>query len=139
VSRYPAPTRAHHQKFCEIDGWRPVRDATGQTRHHVTYERDLSDGRLLRTRISHPVGSGTYGVTLWKHILRDQLEVSEEEFWDCVSRGIRPVRAGDAAIPSARPLPLSLVKALLAAGFPVPRLEGLTEEEARDWLRENRA
>jgi hypothetical protein len=46
--------------------------------HHVTYELDLPDGRILRTRISHPPGRTTYGPSsLWAHVPRDQLQVSE--------------------------------------------------------------
>ena len=58
--KHPAPTRADHRRFCAVEGWRVVRDATGRkARHHVTLELELEDGRTLRTRISHPVGADT--------------------------------------------------------------------------------
>ena len=53
---WPQSTRQDHEKFCGAEGWGLVRDARGRTgTHHVTYELGLPDGRVLRTRISHPV------------------------------------------------------------------------------------
>jgi hypothetical protein len=109
---WPQPTRQDHGKFCDIEGWTPVRDARGRTgTHHVTYELILPDGRVLRTRISHPVDRSTYGSSLWSHILRDQLGVSEEEFWACVRDGVRPDRGAPEAPPEA--LPADLVHLLI--------------------------
>lgn len=113
-----------------------VRDATGRkARHHVTYELELADGRMLRRRISHPVGADTYGPSLWSHILRDQLDVTQDEFWLCVDDGVLPERSAPAAIVIKKPLPLSLVKALVAAGISAEQLEGLSEAEARALLK----
>jgi len=85
VSDWPTPARADHAKFCENEGWRVVRDARGRTgTHHLTYELDLPDGRTLRTRVSHPSDRTDYGPSIWSHILRDQLAVTEAEFWACV-------------------------------------------------------
>lgn len=90
---YPAPTRADHQKFCEQEGWIRVRTAKGKAgTHHITYELTLPDGRVLRTRISHPPDRSTYGVRMWGHMLRDQLDVTEQEFWQCVRDGSKPDR-----------------------------------------------
>lgn len=75
---WPQLTRKDHETFCQVEEWRRVRDARGRTgTHHVTYELDLIDGRILRTRISHPVDRGSYGRSMWKRILRDQLEIDE--------------------------------------------------------------
>lgn len=91
---WPAPTRADHEKFCHAEGWTLVRRATGaKVRHHLTFELPLSDGRILRTRISRPPDRSTYGRGLWSHILRDQLDVTEDEFWACVQDGARPRRS----------------------------------------------
>lgn len=88
------PTRADHAEFCRREGWEQVRSARGKRGgHHITYELSLPDGRRLRTRISHPPGRIDYGPGLWSHILRDQLQVSESEFWDCVENGIKPARS----------------------------------------------
>lgn len=49
------------------------------------------DGRVLRTRVSHPVDRTDYGKSLWSHILRDQLEVSEAQFWECVCQPLNRI------------------------------------------------
>lgn len=90
---WPAPTRADHDKFCRVEDWTPVRDATGRTgTHHVTYELALPDGRILRTRISHPPNRSTYGPAIWAHILRDQLDVDAASFWAAVRDSVVPHR-----------------------------------------------
>lgn len=93
MSKHPAPTRADHDGFCKVENWTPVSDAKGRAAgHHVTYELELPDGRILRTRVSHPVNRDTYGPSIWAHILRDQLVVTADEFWKCVKNGIAPDR-----------------------------------------------
>lgn len=117
----PAPTRADHDKFCRIEGWTRLRDATGRTgTHHITYEFTLPDGRILRTRISHPPNRSTYGRGLWAHILRDQLDVDEATFWAVVRDGVVPQRG--AAPEPAETLPAELALLLL-------NRVGLTREE----------
>jgi hypothetical protein len=133
---WPQPTRSDHDKFCDIEGWTPVRDARGRTgTHHVTYELDLPDGRVLRTRLwrsfrsqasrkPQPVDRSTYGASLWGHILRDQLGVSEAEFWRCVRDRVKPAR-GVPELP-ADALPADLVHLLITrvglADFEVARM-----------------
>lgn len=109
---WPAPTRKDHEAFCVTEGWQSVRDAHGRTgTHHVTYELHLRDGRILRTRISHPVNRDSYGPQMWSHILRDQLDVDQEAFWACVQDGIKPGRGG--LEPPAESLPADLVHLLI--------------------------
>lgn len=109
---WPQPTRADHDQFCKVESWRRVRDAQGRTgTHHVTYELDLPDGRVLRTRISHPPDRTDYGPSLWRHILRDQLHVDQEQFWACVRDGVVPDRGTPTAPEHA--LPADLVHLLL--------------------------
>jgi hypothetical protein len=125
---WPQPTRADHERFCRTEGWRRVRNARGRTgTHHVTFELDLPDGRVLRTRISHPVDRTDYGPALWRHIVSDQLQVTEEQFWACVLDGIRPPR--DAPIPTAPSLPADLVHLLMTKVH-------LTEAEIATMTRE---
>jgi hypothetical protein len=110
---WPTPTRQDHQKFCEIEGWEPVRTARGRTgTDHLTYELALPDGRILRTRISHPPDRSTCGPGIWSHILRDQLDVTEDGFWDCVRNGVKPAR-GRPERPAADPIPAEVVHMLL--------------------------
>jgi hypothetical protein len=120
---WPEATRADHERFCLAEGWGRVRDAKGRTgTHHVTYELSLPDGRVLRTRISHPPDRTAYGPSLWAHVLRDQLKVDQETFWACVREGRRPDR-GVPAVPKEA-LPADLVHLLLTR-------VGLTEDEVR--------
>lgn len=107
-----AGSRRDHERFCRTEGWAEVRNARGKTvRHHATYELVLPDGTTLRTRISRPPDGETYGPALWDHVLRDQLQVSEEAFWACVDDGVRPPRSS-AAEPPPTALPLGLVHQL---------------------------
>jgi hypothetical protein len=109
---WPAPTRKDHEAFCKIEGWQPVRDATGRTgTHPVTYELQLHDGRILRTRISHPVNRDSYGQDMWSHILRDQLDVDQAAFWACVQNQIKPDRG--IPEPPAEALPADLANLLI--------------------------
>jgi hypothetical protein len=124
---WPAPTRADHEKFCQAEGWQPVRDARDRTgTHHVTYELVIHDGRILRTRISHPVDRSGYGPNMWSHILRDQLDVDQATFWACVGDGIKPNRGAPESPAGA--LPADLVNLLL-------RRVGLSEAEVAAMTR----
>jgi len=121
LSKYPAASRADHERYCAIGVWTKVRNARGKTgTHHVTYELALPDGRVLRTRISHPPNRTTYGAALWAHILRDQLEVSEEEFWKCLETGTPPDRGEE--VEKREALPADLIFQLVHR-FRVPEQE----------------
>ncbi len=127
-----AGTRADHDRFCLTEKWDVVRDARGRAvGHHVTYELQLFDGRVLRTRISRPADKTTYGPTLWKAILRDQLDVTEDEFWACVRNGRIPERGQGAEASPKAALPAGLVYQLIhVAVVPEAQVRGLTLEEA---------
>lgn len=127
---WPAPTRADHQRFCLNEGWREVRNARGKTgTHHLTYELELVDGRILRTRISHPPGRETYGANIWGHILRDQLDVSEEDFWACVRDSVRPQRGVPQA--PAEALPLEIAHLLVnRVGLSEAEVAAMTKDQA---------
>jgi hypothetical protein len=139
---WPQPTREDHERFCRTEQWKRVRDARGRSgTHHVTYELGLLDGRILRTRISHPVDRSDYGSSMWKHILRDQLQMDEATFWACVRDGVKPGR-GMPATP-ARALPAELVHLLITrVGLDEREVAAMTKEDAvarlqRYWLDGN--
>lgn len=127
---WPTATRKDHERFCSVEGWRRTTDATGRTgTHHVTYEIDLPDARTLRTRISHPVDPSDYGPSLWRHVLRDQLMVSEEEFWACARDGRPPPRSVPA--PDLPSLPAELVHLLVhTVGLTDEEVGAMTKDEA---------
>jgi len=133
-SAWPAPTRAAHQKFVETEGWVRLTGSTGRIGDHHRYQL-LIDDDILRTRISHPPSAKhTYGPSRWRHILRDQLKVSEAEFWACVRDGILP----DRSQPLTRPeqaIPVAVVNLLInQVGLDADTVRGMTKDEAIERL-----
>ncbi|MDQ3643313.1 MAG: cytotoxic translational repressor of toxin-antitoxin stability system [Actinomycetota bacterium] len=108
-----------------------MRNARGKpVRHHMTFELPRGSGAILRTRISRPANKETYGPRLWSAILNDQLCVSEEQFWDCVSNGVVPVRE-EAPEPKPSAIPASLAYQLIhVVGLPQDQVAGLGRDEA---------
>ncbi len=127
---WPQPTRKDHDTFCQVEHWRRVRDAGGRSgTHHVTCELELPDARILRTRISHPVDRSDDGPTLWRHILRDQLDVDDAVFWSCVQDGVKPQRG--TPTPPRDALPAELVHLLLSkVGLAEPEVAAMTRADA---------
>lgn len=111
----------------------PVRSARSKTGHHVTYELVLTEGAMLRTRVSHPPNKDTYGKRLWAHILRDQLQVSEAEFWASVKDGILPARSQQQ--PPTDAIPAGVVHQLVTlVGLSKEDVAAMTKDEAVDRL-----
>ena len=107
MTKFPLGTRRDHQKFCITEKWTQVLNARARTGHHETYELHLPDGRILRTRISHPANvPTTYTKSVWAHILKSQLVVTPQEFWACVRKQILPNRGFPAIPKSTAPLPV---------------------------------
>lgn len=83
-----SPTWADVERFLDADGWRqlPAKARGGRRQKHVFFEKLLPDNRLLQTHISHDrsasMGAGRFGA-----ILREQLEVSREAFWEAIRTG----------------------------------------------------
>jgi hypothetical protein len=127
-----AASRREHQKFCETEKWSEVRNARGKPiTHHLTYELAVPDGRVLRTRISRPANTDTYGAGLWSHILNDQLCVTEDEFWACIDNGNPPHRTGRVDDIVAVTLPAGLAWQLVhTLGLTTNEIEAMTPEDA---------
>lgn len=130
-------SRKDHLQFCQREGWTPVRGATGKpVSHHPTFELALPDGRILRTRISHPADAPEqYSANLWTFILKDQLDVTEDEFWDCVRDKKLPER-GRVAPPARPALSLGMVSQLLANGATREQIAGMDQQSAQAYLAE---
>ncbi len=113
-----------------------VRSAVGRRNtHHETYELELPDGSVLRTRVSRPPDRTTYGNALWAHILRDQLKVSAEEFWRCVQDGVLPGRGTRPA--SIDSIPADLLYLLKhRVGLSDARLSEMTRQEAIERIQQ---
>jgi hypothetical protein len=129
VTTFPAPSRKDHQQFVEVEGWRLLREVG----HHFTYELDLPAGQTLRTPISHSINRTNYGSSLWAHILHNQLCVSAEAFWACVTDGKKPDRGEP---PSAvESLPTELAWLLInKVGLTETDVAVLSKEDAIDRL-----
>ncbi|MFV0459757.1 MAG: hypothetical protein ACK5MT_13410 [Actinomycetales bacterium] len=126
----PPGTRVDHETFCTTEGWTERKRATGKRgSHHVNYELALPDGSVLYTRISHPVDRTDYGPSIWSHILRDQLHVTADQFWDCVEHQKAPDRGQTPDVPEA--IPLGVVRALtMQACIPESEVRTMTKAEA---------
>ena len=117
-----------HETFCTTEGWNERKRATGKSgTHHVNYELPLPDGRILYTRISHPVNRTDYGQNIWSHILRDQLEVSTEEFWNCVNNQALPHRGQPQVV--GQTIPLGVIRTLIQEAR-IPEAEVLAMTKA---------
>lgn len=135
MSKHPLGTKKDHDEFCAIEGWALVRNARGgTTRHHRTWELTLWNGEILRTRVSHPVNGSTYSASLWRHILRDQLRVDDDEFWSCVSDKVKPDR-GEPVVPlPKKAVPLFLARQLAELGVAEDEILELDAKGAAELL-----
>jgi hypothetical protein len=79
-----APSFGEIERFCKIDGWRQDMSVGGSRQPHIRYEKQLPDHRALRTQISHD-RSSTPSPGRWKAILRNQLKITEAQFWEALS------------------------------------------------------
>lgn len=117
-------THAAHRRFVQTEGWtrRGTARGSGKTGDHYRYNLALATGDVLTTRVSHGTGQ-IHDPKLIAVILRDQLAVSEEDFWACVDRGVLPPRPRrQAPSPAGEVLDAKLVRNLI-------RRVGLSEEE----------
>lgn len=124
MSKHPAPDRERHDDFCVTEGWEIVHGSTGKpVQHHRTYELVILSGEILRTRISKPVDRTTYSASMWSAIIRDQLKVTNAEFWNCVQNKVLPDRGAAVAAPNPKAIPLHLLSELIER-------VGMTPEDA---------
>ena len=119
------------EAYLDRDGWALEPNlARGRRRtgDHRRYRKDLPDGSILRTKVSHALGN-EIGTDLFKHILRDQLRVDETRFWALVRGQSEP--APNAARPKAETTPAWLVQRLLfTVGLPEAEVRALTADQA---------
>lgn len=133
-------THAAHRKFVETEGWTKTGTArgSGRTGDHCRHNLTLATGEVLTTRVSHGAGQ-INDPKLIAAILRDQLAVSEGDFWACADRGVPPPRPAPAGPPGPAPsgevLEAKLVRSLIRkVGLPEAEVAALTKAEAvRRW------
>jgi hypothetical protein len=121
--------------FCRIDGWIGASRSPGRsiTKHEV-WTKNLPGGTTLRVVISK--GRGEYAPRMAGYILKNELRTTEHEFWLALRTGEAPQRPEQRSPqPEGELLPLSLVRALLAAGYSGADLNGLSLAEAKELLK----
>ena len=128
----PLPHPAH-RKFVETEGWENKGTARGpsKTGDHYRYELVLATGDILTTRVSHGPGQ-INDPRLVAAILRDQLAVSERDFWRCVDKGVLPPRPQSPSPPAiGEALDAKLVRNLVRkVGLSEADIVKLTKAEA---------
>ena len=70
-----APKFGDLKRHCDKNGWVMIRNTD-----HWYYEKVLSDGTVLRTKVIHAV-SKEIPKHIWDRILRKQLQINESAFW----------------------------------------------------------
>ncbi len=119
------PTNAEFRKFLQVEGWKDKDKEAGRpTGDHRRYFLELPNGEVLYTRVSHGPG-GIDDPRLFAQILRQQLQVTEEQFWACVRDGRRPPRPG-----APQALPERRLDAKLA--WNLVKKVGLTHEQVAE-------
>ena len=129
-----SPTGGEVEEFCRKDGWAHVRDTD-----HSFYRRVLEDGTVLETHASFSSKKGM-SPGRFALILREQLRVSQEAFWDTLRTGA-PASRPSAPLPGApRGLPAWLVRTLQREiGLTEAEIGPLDEQAARELLDRHRA
>jgi hypothetical protein len=94
-----SPTWGDVEQFLAADGWRqlPGSERGGKRQTHIFFEKQLPDGRTLQAHISHD-RSNTMSPGRFGSVLRWELEISKEEFWEAIRSGEpvdRPVSVDD--------------------------------------------
>lgn len=130
---------ADHRKFVEIENWTKKGTSRGarKTGDHWRYTLTLATGEVLHTRVSH--GSGSIDdPNLVADILRNQLQVTEEDFYRCVNDRVLPPRP----VPERPPIPddaldAKLVRNLIKkAGYTQADVAAMTRDVAIEaWNR----
>ncbi len=94
-----APTWDVITDFLGVDGWKliPGGERGGGRSRHLFYSKQLPDGRVLQTHVSHS-GDKSPGAGRFSVILSQQLEISKDDFWEAL-RSRKPVD---------RPVPLDV-------------------------------
>jgi len=132
------PTWNDIRRFCEVDNWEQVHRARGAKRgDHDRFRKVLPDGDILRTKASH--GNDEIGDPgLVNQIIRRQLQVTHEEFWDAVDNGNPPGRSQPKASEPTDEAPAHSLEDWLAVhltvvvGMPTAEVASLTSDEAME-------
>lgn len=134
-----SPNWGDVEQFLAADGWRriPAGERGGRRQCHIFFEKELADGRLLQTHISHD-RSATISPGRFSAILRHQLEVSRSEFWEAIRAGQpvgRPVEMDEEAPVEHEAWVIAVLVGELH--MTAEQIEGLSEAEAIKLVHEH--
>lgn len=132
MTDYPPPTWADIDAFCKADGWTEARSTD-----HVHWEKALPSGEVLKTHRSlatnKVIKANRFGV-----ILRKQLQVSRQQFWEAVQSGVAVDRP--AVLDDAPPeYPPWVILGLKKYGYGEEDVRQMTPEDAQALLWEKRS
>lgn len=117
--------------YVRHDGWIDEPNLVrgrARTGDHRRFRKEGADGSILRTRVPHALRD-EIGDDLFRHILRDQLRVTEERFWAIVRGG---ETLPDAPRAVGATVPAWLVERLLfTVGLSEDEIRAMTPDEAR--------
>lgn len=124
------PTWEELEEFCRIDRWQEI-DKSDDHRYY-----QLVHGRtVLQTRVSHS-SKKTMSEGRWSSILRDQLQVSADDFWKALRTG-DPVQRPSQPPDESRGIPLWCAQVLENELHMAPaEIAGLEPDEAQRLVHE---
>jgi hypothetical protein len=125
------PTWREIEEFCRRDGWEIIRSTD-----HVFFRKVLADGTVLETHRSF-ASDKTMSPGRFLAILRHQIQVSPEEFWETLRVG-RPVqRPGTPPVEEIPAIPAWIVRVLLDDfALSEEQVTGLSQIEAQRLVEE---
>lgn len=128
------PSWGEIEQFCRSDGWDLVRETD-----HSFFRKVLADGTVLETHSSFS-SSKTIGANRFALILRTQLRVSAQAFWETL-RTAEAAPRPSAPLPDMPPsLPAWLIRSLKReAGLTDDDLSSLSEAAAHQLLVDHRS
>jgi len=120
------PTWREIEEFCQRDDWELIRSTD-----HVFFRKVLADGTVLETHRSF-ASDKTMSPGRFLAILRHQLQVSPEEFWETLRTGRPTQRPGTPPVAEAPAIPAWIVRVLLDdLGLLEQQIAGLSRPEAQ--------
>lgn len=109
-----SPTWVDIKAFLAVDGWRELPSGArgGRSADHVFYEKALPDGRVLQTHVSHSA-TKSLSAGRFRDILRHQLAVSKDAFWEAIRTGTPVDRPASVEAPEPYQHPAWVVAVLV--------------------------
>lgn len=128
----PSVGPTDHRRFCEIDEWSELPSARGKKRDHDYFEKRLSSGDILRTKVSR--NKKEYGEGFWRMVWQRQLGLErEEQFWEALKTGKPVQRSQEVSAPEKPTIPFWLVNVLVhTVRIPLDEVKGMTPDEAQE-------